>query len=151
MKKNTKVLVGGGFIVAAIVSLLLGAAPASSGVEVTIGQLQADPAKYNQSNYLLVQGDIIGDSVEWNADKIELRFKIKDEDGNILQVVHSGVKPDNFTEGIIAIVEGTYGEGEIFEADRVKTRCPSKYEGRDPNNYDPEFHNELQNRPSLGK
>lgn len=151
MKKNTKVLVGGSLIIAAIVSLLLGAAPGSSGVEVTIGQLQADPAKYKQSNYLLIQGDIIGDSVEWNADKIQLRFNVKDEEGNILHVVHSGVKPDNFTEGIIAILEGTYREDGVFEAERVKTRCPSKYEARDPKDYDPEFHKQVQNQASGGK
>ncbi|MGC6588842.1 cytochrome c maturation protein CcmE [Paenibacillus sp. Dod16] len=148
MKKNKKVLVGGGFIVAAIVFLLLGAAPASSGVEATIGQLQSESAKYRQSNYLLVQGDIIGDSIEWDADTIQLRFKIKDEEGNILQVVHSGVKPDNFSEGIIAIVEGTYREDGVFEADRVKTRCPSKYEARDSKEYDPESHKQLNNPAS---
>jgi cytochrome c-type biogenesis protein CcmE len=151
MRKNTKVMLGGGLIFAVIMSLLMGAAPGTSGVEVTIGQLQADPAKYAQSNYVMVQGDIIGDSIEWDADNIQLRFSVKDDEGHVLQVVHAGVKPDNFTERIIAILEGSYGENGVFEAERVRTRCPSKYEARDPEAYDAEFHNSLQEQASRGE
>lgn len=151
MKKNTKVLVGTVLIITAILTLLVAATPGSSGVEVSIVQLQADPAKYTQSEYLLTQGYIIEDSIDWNADKIELRFKVKDEAGNTLDVIHPGVKPDNFSEGIIAILEGSYRPDGIFEAEKVKTRCPSKYEGRDPKDLDPEIHKELQNNTSGGK
>jgi hypothetical protein len=34
-----------------------------------------------------------------------------------------------------------------FVAETVKTRCPSKYEGEDIENYDPEAHKKLLDQP----
>jgi cytochrome c-type biogenesis protein CcmE len=148
MKKNTMVSIGGVIIAGAIVFLLMAATPGSSGVEITLKELNENQQKY-EDNYVTVEGLLIEESVEWNADKIELQFDVKDADGNKLHVTHNGVKPDNFTEGVIVILQGNPAkeQGE-FIAEDVKTRCPSKYEGQDMENYDPEAHKDKLNKPS---
>lgn len=140
MKKNTMVTIGGLIIAGAIVFLLMAATPGSSGVEITLKELTENQQKY-EDNYVTVEGLLIADSVLWDADKIEIQFKVKDNDGNTLHVIHNGVKPDNFTEGVIVILQGNPSKekGE-FVAETVKTRCPSKYEGENMENYDPEAH-----------
>lgn len=148
MKKNTMVSIGGLIIAGAIVFLLMAATPGSSGVEITLKELTENQAKYEQ-NYVTVEGLLIEDSINWNADKIELQFQVKDNEGNILHVIHNGVRPDNFTDGVIVILQGNPSKekGE-FVAETVKTRCPSKYEGENMKNYDPETHKDKLNNSS---
>ncbi|MDF2607725.1 MAG: hypothetical protein K0S34_1921 [Bacillales bacterium] len=142
------VSIGGLIIAGAIVFLLMAATPGSSGVEITLKELNENQQKYEE-NYVTVEGLLIEESVEWNADNIELQFDVKDSDGNKLHVTHNGVKPDNFTEGVIVILQGNPAkeQGE-FIAETVKTRCPSKYEGQDMENYDPEAHKDKLKKPS---
>jgi cytochrome c-type biogenesis protein CcmE len=148
MRKNTMVSIGGLIIAGAIVFLLMAATPGSSGVEITLKELNENQQKYEE-NYVTVEGFLVEESIEWNADKIELQFDVKDNEGNNLHVTHNGVKPDNFTEGVIVILQGNPAkeQGE-FIAETVKTRCPSKYEGQDMENYDPESHKDKLNKPS---
>jgi cytochrome c-type biogenesis protein CcmE len=142
------VSIGGVVIAGAIVFLLMAATPGSSGVEITLKELNENQQKY-EDNYVTVEGLLIEESVEWDADKIELQFKVEDNEGNKLHVTHNGVKLDNFTEGVIVILQGNPAkdQGE-FIAETVKTRCPSKYEGQDMENYDPEAHKDKLNQPS---
>ncbi|WP_017755887.1 cytochrome c maturation protein CcmE [Calidifontibacillus oryziterrae] len=143
MKKNTKMLMGFSAIFFGIVILLIAATPGSSGTELTLEEFINDPLKYDDK-YVMTQGNLIEDSITWNADQIELQFDIQDEKGNSLHVVHQGVKPDNFSEGVIVMVEGFVKEDGSFTAEKVQTKCPSKYEGEDPSNYDPEMHEKIQ-------
>jgi cytochrome c-type biogenesis protein CcmE len=146
MKKNTLVMLGGFIIAGAIVFLLMAATPGSSGVELTMKELLADQQEY-KDDFVTVEGLLIEDSIKWDADKIELKFDVKDNDGNIMHVIHNGTKPDNFSEGVITILQGAPTKKNTFVAETVKTRCPSKYEGEDMKNYDPESHKEKLNQP----
>lgn len=146
MKKNTLVMLGGFIIAGAIVFLLMAATPGSSGVELTMKELLADQQEY-KDDFVTVEGLLIEDSIKWDADKIELKFDVKDNDGNIMHVIHNGTKPDNFSEGVITILQGAPTKKNTFVAETVKTRCPSKYEGEDMKNYDPETHKEKLNQP----
>lgn len=142
MKKNTKVLLGGSMIIVAILVLLIAATPGASGAEIPLAKALANPEQY-EGKYVTTTGFLIEDSIDWRPDEIELRFDIQDEDGNVLSVFHNRPRPDNFSEGVIVILGGFVTPGEPFNAERVQTKCPSKYEGEDPQNYDPEFHKEL--------
>lgn len=122
-----------------IVILLIAATPGSSGTELTLEDYKKESLKY-EDRYIMTQGNLIEDSVKWDADKIELSFDIKDEKGNILHVQHNGVKPDNFSEEVIVIVEGFANKDGSFTAEKVQTKCPSKYEGEDASQYDPKTH-----------
>lgn len=145
MKKNTKVLLAGASIILAILILLIAATPGASGTEITLQEALANPEKYEE-RYITTEGFLVHDSVDWRADEIELRFDIIDEDGNTLSVFHHGVKPDNFSEDVIVIIDGYLTPGEPFVAERLRTKCPSKYEGEDVENYDSELHKEIINQ-----
>ncbi|WP_147533925.1 cytochrome c maturation protein CcmE [Bacillus marasmi] len=148
MKKNTIVMIGGFIIAGAIIFLLMAATPGSSGVELKMDELLKNQEKYQDGYFVTVEGLLIEDSIKWDADKIELKFDVKDNDGNVMHVIHNGVKPDNFSEGVITILQGAPTEKDTFVAETVKTRCPSKYEGQDMENYDPDTHKEKLDQPS---
>lgn len=142
MKKNTKVLLAGSSIILTILILLIAATPGASGTEITLQEALGNPEKYEE-RYITTEGFLVADSVDWQANEIELRFDIIDGDGNTLSVFHHGVKPDNFSEDVIVIVDGYLIAGEPFVAERLRTKCPSKYEGEDVENYDSELHKEI--------
>jgi len=142
MNKNTKVLFGGAMIFISIIILLITATPASSGSEISIEQIKQNSEEFTD-RYITTEGFLVEGSVEWNADDIELEFQIKDEEGNVLPIFYKGVSPDNFSDDVIVIVHGHIGDDGVFGAEKVQTRCPSAYEGEDPENYDPEMHREI--------
>lgn len=144
MKRNMKVVLGSSMIIVSILVMLIIATPSSSGSEITIGHLQDNWDEFTES-YVTTEGYLVANTVDWNADDIELRFDIEDEDGQVLSVYHHGVQPDNFEEDVIIIVHGYTQEDGVFEAEKIQTRCPSVYEGTmDPKDYDPEVHRKLE-------
>ncbi|MEH7107249.1 MULTISPECIES: cytochrome c maturation protein CcmE [Bacillaceae] len=146
MKKNTLVLLGGFLIAGAIVFLLMAATPGSSGVELKLNDLLATQ-KDHKDDFVTVEGLLVEDSIKWNPDKIELKFDVKDTEGSLMHVVYHGTKPDNFSDGVICILQGSPTKKDTFKAESVKTRCPSKYEGKDMKNYDPKKHEKFLNKP----
>lgn len=150
MKKNTLVMLSGFIIAGAIVFLLMAATPGSSGVELTMKQLLATQDQH-KNDFVTVEGLLKEDTIKWDSDKIELKFDLHDSDGNILHVDYHGTKPDNFTEGITVILQGAPTGNNHFKAESVKTRCPSKYEGKDPQGYDAETHEKMKNQTGNGK
>jgi cytochrome c-type biogenesis protein CcmE len=135
---NKKVLIGSLIIVGAIFALLLFATPGTTGVEVSVGDIITSPQKYD-NKFIMVSGNVIGDSIAWDAENTKLNFAV-DNEGVSMNVTHKGTRPDNFDDGVIAILEGNYdAENQIFVADRLKTRCPSKYEGEEMNNHPDEI------------
>ncbi|MDF2946688.1 MAG: hypothetical protein K0S51_1367 [Bacillales bacterium] len=149
MSKNAKMIGGSLVIAVAILFLLIAATPGSSGVELKLAELLKDQQEYTD-DYVTVEGLLIEDSIKWDADKIQLKFDVQDENGKKLSVIYNGVKPDNFSEGVITILQGSPDEEKagLFHAETVKTRCPSKYEGEDMKNYDPEAHKDKLNKKS---
>jgi cytochrome c-type biogenesis protein CcmE len=145
MKKNTIVMLGGFIIAGAIVFLLMAATPGSSGVELTMKELLATQEQHID-DFVTVEGLLIEDSIKWDANKIELKFDVKDNGGNVMHVIHNGTKPDNFAEGVITILQGAPTKKDTFVAETVKTRCPSKYEGKDIKDYNPETHKDKLNK-----
>lgn len=150
MKKNTMIMLGGFMIAGAIVFLLMAATPGSSGVELTMKELLANQQQH-KDDFVTVEGLLMEDSIKWNPDKIELKFDVKDNEGRIMHVIHNGPKPDNFSEGVITILQGSPTTKDTFNAESVQTRCPSKYEGEDMKDYDPDTHKEKLNQPPKEK
>lgn len=143
MSKNKKIMFGLTLVAAAFIVLFFTTMPSAGSKEVSIEELLKNKNSY-KNEYVLTQGLLNKDSVEWNADKIELKFEIYEDGKEVyLPVVYMGVKPDNFSDDVIVIVEGFLKENGVFEAEKVQTKCPSKYEGEDPENYDVEMHKEI--------
>ena len=55
------------------------------------------------------------------------RFKLKDENGETLQVVFDGAKPGNFDQATHVVCVGRYQNG-VFHAKDILVKCPSKYQ-----------------------
>jgi len=66
-------------------------------------------------------------AVQYDADKGELVFELKDEKNEVMNVVYRGVKPANFEQATNVVAIGTYKDGR-FEADQLLVKCPSKYQ-----------------------
>lgn len=143
MTKNKKIMFGLSLVAAAFIILFFTTMPSAGSKEVTIEELMNNKKTY-KGEYVLTQGLLKKESVKWDADKIELKFEIYEEGKEVeLPVRYMGVKPDNFSEDVIVIVEGFFQKDGVFEAEKVQTKCPSKYEGEDPENYDVEMHKEM--------
>jgi len=143
MTKNKKIMFGLTLVAAAFIILFFTTMPSAGSKEVSIEELMNNKKLY-KDEYVLTQGLLNHDSIEWNADKIELKFKIYEEGKAVnLPILYMGVKPDNFSDDVIVIVEGFLRSDGVFEAEKVQTKCPSKYEGEDPENYDAEMHKEM--------
>ncbi|CUS77026.1 cytochrome c-type biogenesis protein CcmE [Candidatus Kryptonium thompsonii] len=57
-------------------------------------------------------------------------FYLKDDNGDVVKVVHNGAKPNNFEIASHVVVKGRYVDG-IFESQEILTKCPSKYQSAD--------------------
>ncbi len=129
MSARTRIYVIFAVVATSILILVFTVATATSGVELTIGDLLNNPSAY-ASRYLTLEGMLIEDSVKWDARLIKTEFRIVDEQQNELRVVYDGVKPDGFYEGVSVIASGRFDStGPVFLAEKIQTRCPSKYEG----------------------
>lgn len=142
MSKNKKIIFGLVLAAAALMFLMFTSIPGTGSKEIAISDLVEDGKKY-EGEYVMTQGLLNSKTVRWDADKIELKFEIYDEDNLSLPVFHKGIKPDNFSDDIIVIVEGVIKENGVFEAKKVQTKCPSKYESEDMSNYDPKTHQKI--------
>jgi cytochrome c-type biogenesis protein CcmE len=89
---------------------------------VTIAQ-----AKSSQGDRLHLAGDLIKDSVKADVYTRNLTFRVKDENGDIITVNHTGEKPANIQEATKVVAVGKI-VGDKFESDQLIVKCPTKYE-----------------------
>lgn len=73
-----------------------------------------------------VSGLVVGNTIDWDPQRLILRFEIAGEGGS-LPVLYQGVRPDMFQDGAQTVVEGRYASSGLFEASTLLLKCPSKY------------------------
>jgi cytochrome c-type biogenesis protein CcmE len=124
--KRAKFIFGGILVTLVIGYLIFTSIQGSTAPYLTVAELQGKgPAIYERN--VRVAGVIQGESIDWDAQDLVLRFEIAD-DRRRLPVIYKGLRPDMFQDGAQAVVEGRYtGEG-VFEAHNLVLKCPSKYE-----------------------
>lgn len=78
---------------------------------------------------LRVAGNVVDGSIE--SEGFTTRFRIE-QAGIVIPVVYTGKDPlpDTFADGSQAVVEGTLGDGGVFEAKKIQAKCASKYEAQ---------------------
>jgi cytochrome c-type biogenesis protein CcmE len=126
MSSTQKFLVGGA-VVALVIGLLIATSFSGSTSDyLTIAQVKAlDVEQVRDSR---VAGAIVPNSVEWNTRELHLTFMIEDETGT-LPVSYYGPQPDMLVDAVEAVAIGKYDHaGQVFEADELLMKCPSKYE-----------------------
>ncbi len=77
-----------------------------------------------------VAGGLVPDSPRYLDETSQLRFVLVDEQGENLTVLYGGVVPGNFEEATEIVVVGRFEDG-VFAAEKLLTKCPSKYQGLD--------------------
>jgi len=124
-RARSKFIIGGAIIVLAVGYLIVSSIGGSTAYYLTVEEVMAEgPSEQT----VRVAGNVIGDTIEWNAQELMLRFSIADASGS-LAVIYKGPRPDMLQDEAEAIVEGKYIEGGSFEANNLLLKCPSKYEG----------------------
>jgi len=128
--KKIKFIVGGVVIVALIGYLIVSSISNAGAYYREVGEVVAQTSQLQGKN-LRVSGNIVTESVKYDAPTLSLDFRISDPTNVNQQVaIHfHGVQPDQITrEGASAIVEGTLGADGTVEANNLLLKCPSRYE-----------------------
>ena len=125
MKTSTKFVIGGAVILAVIVALSLQELQKMTVFFYTPAEVLASPAEFEDKTIrigaLVQQG-----SVDWNAQAIQLSFKITEGGKKSIPVYYAGVKPDLFREGQGVVVEGKMN-GPSFEASQLLVKHSEEY------------------------
>jgi cytochrome c-type biogenesis protein CcmE len=66
-----------------------------------------------------------------------LHFRLVEEgSGDTLAVRYEGLKPANFEEAVSIVAIGRFDAGgDVFHADKLLVKCPSKYQGAEVKEY----------------
>jgi cytochrome c-type biogenesis protein CcmE len=150
MKVN-KFMIGGLFILLAVVYLIVSSSQANSEYFMTIDEVNAEGAGVAGKN-LRVSGAILGDTIQYDPQTLTLTFDVAhvpgdnaeiDAQGGLAEVLHQavvdpsrsrikvvyvGVKPDLMRNEAQAIMTGHMGEDGIFYAEELLLKCPTRYE-----------------------
>ena len=131
--KRTKFIIGGiitfGLIVYLIVSAVQSAGAYYREVHEVLQQQTALTGKM-----LRVSGNVVTDSIVYNASTLDLTFKISDpaDASQMIPVHFHGVRPDQMDRpGSSAIIDGTLSPKGTVEASQLMLKCPSRYEQLD--------------------
>ena len=85
------------------------------------------PSVYDER--VRVSGIVVAGTIVRNTGE-PLRFSIADG-GETVDITYEGIIPDIFKDDVEAVVEGVYTQDNIFVADTLLAKCPTKYESTD--------------------
>lgn len=83
-----------------------------------VGQLKKDAS-----------GEVTGLNVR--EDKVSFTFMLVDNEGTEQEVFYNEPVPADFTRSESVVVIGSYKNDDIFIADKILMKCPSKYQETD--------------------
>lgn len=158
-----KFIIGGVIIVAAIVYLIVSSLSANVQYFLTVEEvLSKQAAGELTGRNVRASGAVLGDSIQYNMDTLELSFTIVhvpgdnlllEEEGGLaralhnavmdpgrprLDVIYHGPVPDLLQNEAQAIITGEVLASGVFEADEILLKCPTKYEGSVPDQIETE-------------
>lgn len=118
-----KFLVGAAIILVVLGWLIFSNIEGATAHYLTVEELLAQGPS---DQMVRVSGLVVGNTIDWDPQRLILRFEIAGEDGS-LPVLYQGVSPDMFQDGAQTVVEGRYASSGLFEASTLLLKCPSKY------------------------
>ncbi len=149
--RRSKFLLGGLFMLAAVVYLIVSSLQQAAEYFMTVDELNASKDTLLGKN-LRVSGAVIGDTIQYDPQTLTLTFQVAHVPGNNreveamggleqvlkqavkdphrarLTIVYVGPKPDLLRHEAQAIATGRLGEDGIFYADELLLKCPTRYE-----------------------
>jgi len=96
---------------------------------------------------LRLGGQVEPGSVVWNAQAVDLKFRISDGVHSV-PVHSSGAPPQMFRDGIGVVVEGRYHRPGVFESTSVMVKHSNEYRAPQPGEKPAEMYRSL--RPEAG-
>lgn len=91
---------------------------------VTVAQ-----AKKMEGKNLHLAGALDKSSLDFDYNRQMVRFNLTDDEGKTVQVVHQGIPEGNIQEAVRVVAIGGM-EGDVFVAEDMLLKCPSKYESK---------------------
>lgn len=156
-----KFIIGGIVIVAAIIYLIVSSLSANSQYFLTVDEVVTkNLAGELAGRNIRVSGAVLGDTIVYDIDTLELSFTIAHveadnqlvaEEGGLAQALHNAVLdpgrsrmeivyfgpiPDLLQNEAQAILTGEMLPSGVFQADEILLKCPTKYEGSVPDQID---------------
>jgi len=155
-----KFIIGGLLIITAIAYLIISSTKANAQYFFTIDEL-ISRGKSMVGQNVRISGAVLGDSIQYDPQALSLNFtianvpadnKLIEAQGGLaavlhaavtdpsrtrMQVVYLGPKPDLLRDEAQAIMTGHIGEDNIFYADELLLKCPTKYEEAVPSQVAP--------------
>ena len=128
--KKIKFIIGGVAILALIVYLIVSAVSSAGAYDREVSEVLAQQSTLSGKS-LRVSGNVVLESIQYDAPTLSLSFKISDpKDASQQLPIHfHGVQPDQIgREGASAIVEGKLLPNGTVEANNLLLKCPSRYE-----------------------
>ena len=125
MKTRTKFVIGALVILAVMTVISVRGLKEMVVFFYTPSEVLAEPVKF-QEQKIRIGALVSPGTVDWNADTIQLKFRITEDGQDFISVVYQGVKPDMFREGRGVVVEGQM-RGEQFYADLLLVKHSEEY------------------------
>jgi len=157
---RVKFIIGGVLIIAAIAYLIISSTKANAQYFFTIDELNSRGQSMVGQN-VRISGAVIGDSIQYDPQSLSLHFTVAnvpadnkqieaqgglaavlhaavtDPSRTRMQVVYQGPKPDLLRDEAQAIMTGHISSDNVFYADELLLKCPTKYEEAVPSQVAP--------------
>jgi cytochrome c-type biogenesis protein CcmE len=128
LRGRIKFIIAIAVIVVTLSYLVYGGVKEAKVYYLTVGELtERVPSVYDDK--VRVSGTVVPGSIKKDIDG-SLEFKITDGE-RTLNVHYKGVIPDIFKDEVEAVVEGVYTPENVFQANVLLAKCPTKYESLD--------------------
>lgn len=125
-----KILASVAVVVTALGGLLWASTRDSAEYYKYVDEVMTDTARL-QGKRLRVHGDVVVGSL--SSDKsLHYRFRIASRaprPAAIIEAEFQGIPPDTFKDGAEVIASGVLSDSHLL-ADKIETKCPSKYEAK---------------------
>jgi len=149
--QRSKFIIGGVFILAAVVYLIVSSTSASAQYFMTVDELVAQGSAAADKNFR-ISGAVVGDTIQYDTQTLTLTFEVAsipgDNDeiealGGLAVVLHNAVvdpnstrikveyvgpMPDLLRDEAQAIMTGQFSSDGVFHAEELLLKCPTKYE-----------------------
>ena len=85
-------------------------------------------AKQTRADGVHLAGDLVKGSVRTDLKSGEIRFQVKDDLGQMANVLYVGSTPGNLEEATKVVAIGGMNKEDVFVSHKLLIKCPSKYE-----------------------
>jgi cytochrome c-type biogenesis protein CcmE len=127
-----KIVISVGVVTVALGGLLWASTREGAEYYKYVDEVLADAARY-QGKRLRVHGDVVEGSLESDKASLRYRFKIASRaprSAAVISAEFNGIPPDTFKAGAEVIAAGVLASDGRLLADKIETKCPSKYEAK---------------------